>query len=194
MEIFKGNLGTYHPLAPNTHTDFTRRIPSLPQKQLARDAKITKAIVMAYDLHKDNEKVKEIFFKKAKFLSNPRYWEVMRTVWIAVGSTETAREFVAYMKSNRPCKGWFMTPEDAKTLDGMNFPIMVYRAFDNELDPGISWSIDKSWVEAYAKAKGRKVKSRLVERNDIFAYVSRRQESEIIILPPDEEEPQGSDV
>lgn len=61
MEIFKGNLGTYHPLAPNTHTDFTRRIPSLSQKQLARDAKITKAIIMAYDLHKDNEKVKEIF-------------------------------------------------------------------------------------------------------------------------------------
>ena len=134
MEIFKGNLGTFNPLAPNTHTDFTRRLPSLPQKQLARDAKITKAIVMAYDLHKDNEKVKEIFFKKAKFLSNPRYWEVMRTVWIAVGSTETAREFVAYMKSNRPCKGWFMTPEDAKTLDGMKFPIMVYRAFDNEPD------------------------------------------------------------
>lgn len=43
---------------------------------------------MAYDLYKDNEKVKDIFFKKAKFLSNPRYWEVMRTVWIAVGSTE----------------------------------------------------------------------------------------------------------
>lgn len=194
MEIFKGNLGTYDPLAPNTHTEFTRRIPALPKKQLARDARITKQIVLAYDLHKDVERVKELFFKNARLLSNPRYWEIMRTVWVTAGSTDNAHEFVPYMKSKRQCKGWFMTPEDAASLDAMTFPITVYRAYDNEHDPGISWSTDKAWVERYAEVKGRKVKSRQVKRKDIFAYITRRLESEIIILPHDEEEHQGSDV
>jgi len=194
MEIFKGNLGTYDPFAPNTHTEFTRRIPALPKKQMARDARITRQIVLAYDLHKDVERVKELFFKNAKLLSNPRYWEIMRTVWVTAGSTDNAHEFIPYMKSSRPCKGWFMTSEDAAALDAMQFPITVYRAYDREPDPGISWSTDKVFVENYAKAKGRKIKSRQVERNEIFAYVSRRLESEIIILPHDEVKPQGSDV
>ena len=81
-------------LAPNTTTDFTRRIPSLSRKQLIRDARIVERIVKAYDEEGDLVKTKEIFFKNAKFLSNPRYWEVMRTVWIVAGSTESAPEFL----------------------------------------------------------------------------------------------------
>lgn len=182
---------TYDRFAPNTHTEFTRRIPSLPKKQMARDARIAKAIVVAYDLHNDIGRVKELFFKNAKLLSNPRYWELMRTVWVVTGSTDNAHEFIPYMKSNRPCKGWFMTPEDAEALDKMQFPLTVWRAYDNEPDPGISWSINKEWVENYAKVKGRKVKSRQVERKQIFAYISRRLESEIIILPDEGEPPKA---
>jgi hypothetical protein len=63
----------------------------------------------------------------------------------------------------------------------------VYRAYDAErypddTDPGISWTIDEQWCEGYAKAKGRVVKSRQVERSDIFAYISRSGEEEMIIL------------
>lgn len=180
-------------LAPNTTTDFTRRVPSLPRKQLIRDARIVERIVKAYDEEGDLVKTKEIFFKNAKFLSNPRYWEVMRTVWIAAGSTENAPEFIPYMKSDRPSKGWFMTPEDAKALDAMQFPITVYRAYASDDDTGISWTTNREFVEDYAHKKGRRIKTMQVERERIFAYITRRFESEIIILP-DEGETQGSDV
>lgn len=182
-----------NPLAPNTTTDFTRRIPSLTRKQMMRDSRIIERIIKAYDEDGDLDKTKEIFFKNARFLSNPRYWELMRTVWIAVGSTENAPEFVPYMKSDRPSKGWFMTPEDAKALDAIPFPITIYRAYDSEPDTGISCSTDKAFVEEYAQKKGRKVKTMQVERERIFAYITRRFESEIIILP-EEGETQGSDV
>lgn len=182
-----------NPLAPNTTTDFTRRIPALSRKQLMRDLRIIERIVKAYDEEGDLNKTKDIFFKNAKFLSNPLYWETMRTVWTAVGSTENAPEFVKYMKSDRPSKGWFMTPEDAMALDAMQFPITIYRAYDSEPDTGISWSTDKAFVEEYAQKKGRKVKTMQVERKRIFAYITRRFESEIIILP-DEGDTQGSDV
>ena len=194
IELPKYTVPTYdpHALAENQRSDFTRRIPTgLSKKQMARDAKIIQQIIRAMELGTDGggeEKVLDIFYRKAKLLSNPRYWEVMRTVWIAAGSTETAQLFRMMMKSSRPCRSWFMTPEDAKALDEMSFPLTVWRAYDKKYDyslvgdPGISWTIDEKWCREYAIRKDRIVKSRQVNRGDIFAYVSRRGESEIIIL------------
>lgn len=186
-EIPKYSVPTYNPnsLVDNERTDFTRRIPSLSEKQLARDSKIAMQLVRAQEQGADA--MIDIFIHKAKLMSNPRYWEFMRTVWVAAGSTETAPIFRKLMKSTRPCKGWFMTPEDAADLDKMQFPLLVHRAYDAEsypddTDPGISWTLDMEWCRGYTKSKGRVIKSRMVERNEIFAYVTRRGESEIIIL------------
>ena len=183
IEIPKYTVPTYDPkaLAENQRTDFTRRIPALPEKQLARDAKIVGQIIRAREAG-DNEEVLDIFRRKAKLLSNPRYWEVMRTVWVAVGSTETAPLFRTLMQSSRPCRSWFMTPEDAAALEAMPFPLTVWRAYDGDPDPGISWTLDEQWCRGYAKAKGRRVKSMQVSREQVFAYVSRRGEEEVIIL------------
>ena len=192
IEIPKYSIGTYNPnaLEENRRTDFTRRIPTgLSDKQMARDSKIAMQIIRAAEGGTDGgaeQRVLDLFFRKAKLLSNPRYWELMRTVWIAAGSTETAQQFRTLMKSDRPCRSWFMTPEDAEALDKMEFPITVWRAYDAirypMIDPGISWTLDREWCEGYAKSKGRIVKQREVYRNEIFAYVTRRSEEEIIIL------------
>ena len=80
-----------------------------------------------------------------------------------------------------------MTPEDAADLDKMQFPLLVHRAYDAErypddTDPGLSWTLDMEWCRGYAKSKGRVIKSRMVERSEVFAYITRRGESEIILL------------
>ena len=79
-----------------------------------------------------------------------------------------------------------MTPEDAAFLDAQDFPLMVWRAWDKnrygDNDPGISWTLDSRWCAEYARVHNRAVKWRSVRREEIFAYVSRRGESEIIIL------------
>ena len=187
IEIPKYTVPTYDPksTAVNQRTDFTRRIPTgLSDKQMGRDAKIMMQIVRAEG---DPDKIIDIFCRKAHLLSNPRYWELMRTVWVAAGSTETANLFRRMMQSSRPCKSWFMTPEDAAALDAMEFPITVYRAYDaalypDDTDPGISWTLDEQWCREYAKAKGRVVKMMQVSREQVFAYVSRRGEEEVIVL------------
>ena len=183
IELPKYTVPTYDPrgLAVNERTDFTRRIPALPEKQLARDAKIVGQIIRAYEAGRGQE-VLDIFCRKARLLSNPRYWEVMRTVWVAVGSTETAPLFRTLMQSSRPCRSWFMTPEDAAALEVMPFPLTVWRAYDADPDPGISWTLDEQWCRDYAKAKGRRVKQMQVSRDQVFAYVSRRGEEEVIVL------------
>lgn len=187
IEIPKYSIGTYDPnsLAINQRSDFTRRIPTgLKPRQAARDSKIAMQIIRA-EGHPDE--MIDIFTRKAPLLSNPRYWELMRTVWVAAGSTETANLFRKMMCSTRPCKSWFMTPEDAAALEAMEFPITVWRAWDVEryprnTDPGISWTLDEQWCREYAKAKGRVVKMMQVSREQVFAYVSRRGEEEVIIL------------
>lgn len=191
-EIPKYSVGTYDPnaLEDNRRTDFTRRIPTgLSEKQMARDSKIAMQLIRIDQEGGDRaaEKMLDLFFRKAKLLSNPRYWELMRTVWVAAGSTETAQLFRTMMKSARPCRKWFMTPEDSDALDRMQFPVLVHRAYDAErypddTDPGISWTLDLQWCREYAQKKGRVIKSRMAYRNDIFAYVTRRGEEEIIIL------------
>ena len=183
IELPKYTVPTYNPrgLAVNERTDFTRRIPALPEKQLARDAKIVGQIIRAYE-QGDKQAALDIFCRKARLLSNPRYWEVMRTVWVAVGSTETAPLFRTLMLSSRPFRSWFMTPEDAAALEAMPFPLTVWRAYDADPDPGISWTLDEQWCEGYAKAKGRRVKQMQVSREQVFAYVSRRGEEEVIVL------------
>lgn len=191
MKVLKPDYRRVNPgaLAVNEQSDFTRRIPAVSDKQQARVEKLVKQLVQAYDVEHNPEKAKEIFFKKAKLLSNPHYWEILRTVWVAAGRTDNADEFLPFFRSSRPCKGWFMTPEDNQTLEAMDWPITVYRAYDEEPDPGISWTTDKQWCEDYARVAGRKIKQRTVERSQVFAYISRRGESEIIILDREGGEP-----
>lgn len=189
IEITKYNVSTFdpHSSAINQRSDFTRRIPTgLSPKQMARDAKIIAQIIRA-DETEDYQKVLEIYINKAHLLSNPRYWEVMRTVWVAAGTTANAEKFRRMMRMPRPCKGWFMTPEDKDALDKMTFPLTVWRAYNADLypddtDPGLSWTLDKAWCEEYAAIRGLVIKERQVERQEVFAYISRRGEQEIIIL------------
>lgn len=165
-----------------THV-FTRRIPSyLTEKERLRDAKMARKIVQAHDVEGDNDKMVDIFFTKCHLLSNPRYWEIMRTVWCAAGNAGNVERFRSLMRSSRPAKSWFMTPEDKETLDSLDYPITLWRAYKEEPDNGISWSSNFKWVKEYADSRGLQIKNRLFNKNDIFAYISRRGEDEFIIL------------
>ena len=165
----------------SNQTEFTRRIPAVAKKYHERAYKMVTKLHQAWDLEKDAEKVKRIFFKDAKLLSNPHYWEILRTIWVIAGNSDNVKEFLPFFTSKRPCKSWFMTPEDENTLNNIKFPLTVYRAYRTEPDQGISWSSDLEFVKRFA-GKSRKIKKRSINRQDVFAYISRRHEHEFIIL------------
>ena len=164
--------------------DFTHRNPTyLTKKQLERDSKIIKQIIIAHDVEYDNEKMLDIFFKKCHLLSNPRFWEVMRTVWCAAGSHDNVDKFKQLMSSSRPAKSWFMTNEDKLTFDSLTYPILLYRAYDAKYkDYGISWTSNYDWAMQHAVNHGLTIKQQVFREEEIFAYVSRRGEDEFIIL------------
>lgn len=194
--------------APNELSDFTRRVPTFrTRKQEEYESKVAARLVRLWDEEHNPKALIDYFAKEAPRLCNPTYWELMRTVWVAAGSTETAPLFRRLMSSSRPARSWFMTVEDAKFLADMPDTFRVWRAVnpkyalyeDDEIDdwcgipeeqtnltdeddPGISWTIDLDWCRKYALSTHRIIKAKTVRKCDVFAYVSRRGESEMIIL------------
>ena len=167
----------------NETVPMTRRYPDLPRKQLERDSKIAMKIVRAYDIERDAQKVLDLWRKYHPLLSNPRYWELLKTVWVAVGHTAVAPEFRRYMLSDRPCRNYFMTPEEHEALHRMPHPLKVYRACACENDGGISWTTSlEVAIEFASRLEHPLILSYYAERDEIFAYINRRGEDEIIIL------------
>jgi hypothetical protein len=161
----------------------TRRYPNLPQKVLKRDSEIAKKIIYAWDNEHNIQKVLSIYLKENKNFSDERYWEMMRTVWIIAGSVETAPTFRKLMTANRKEKYYFSTPEEAKKLREMPETFDVYRATNGENDGGLSWTVSKEYAEWYKQAYQKdKIICRTVNRKQIFAFIERNKEAEIVIL------------
>ena len=72
-DIIKGN---------NVLIPMTRRYPKLKRKILERDSKIAKKIIKTWDNDHNSKEVLRIYTVENKNLSNERYWELLRTVWI----------------------------------------------------------------------------------------------------------------
>ncbi len=174
---------TFKPIGNNELVPMTRRYPNLPKKVLQRDSKITKRIMMAWDVDGDPEKVLAIFLKERRMLSHERYWELMRSVWIIAGSVENSELFRKLMQANRRSRYFFSTPEEAKKLRELPDTFNVFRATNDSADGGLSWTLSKQYAEHYKQEFDKEmIVMRKVNKSDVFAYIERNNESEIIIL------------
>lgn len=79
--------------------------------------------------------------------------------------------------------------EDEKTvLDELPEEVTVYRGCTKEGEDGYSWTLDKSKAEWFAKRfsrGGAQLLEAKVPKDSVIAYLGRRGESEIVILPED---------
>ena len=167
----------------NEAIPMTRRYPNLPNKVLKRDSEIVRKIITAWDLENDAEKVLAVYLKERKNLSDERYWELLRTVWVLCGSVENANLFRTLMLSNRKEKYYFSTPEEAKFLRELPEHVEVFRATNNINDNGLSWTLSKDYAEWYKNAYQKdKVISQVINKKQIFAYIERNLESEVVVL------------
>lgn len=170
-------------LANNEQIQMTRRYPDLPRKVLQRDSVIANKIMLAWNTEQNPQRVLNIYLNHTDKLSDERYWELMRTVWILVGSVENAPLFRKLMQANRKEKYYFSTPEEAKELREMPERFEVYRATNYENDGGLSWTTSLEYAKFYAQQYGKsQIIKRIVNRKEVFAYINRNKESEILIL------------
>ena len=167
----------------NVTIPMSRRYPDLKDKVLRRDAKIVKKIIEAWDQEADAEKVLSLFLKEKENLSSYRYWELLRSVWIICGSVENADTFRKLMKADIKNRHYFSTPEEAEFLRELPKNFFVYRAQDKEDDGGLSWTLSEEYANWYKETYHKKgVWCKIVPKAEVFAYINRNNESEIIIL------------
>lgn len=169
--------------ATNTITPMTRRYPKLATKALRRDAKIAARIIHLWDVEKNADAALRHYLKEQDQLSDERYWELLRTLWIIAGKREHWPIFRALFTATRPQRHYFSTPEEQARLRAMPATFTVYRATDDHDDGGLSWTISKQYATDYARMYHREtILARTIEKAQAFAFIERNGEEEIIIL------------
>lgn len=168
----------------NELVPMTRRYPDhLSNKQLRRDAAVVKKMVWAWDYEQNPEKLLSIFLKEKDTLSDERYWETLRTVWILSGKIENIDTFRHLMRSERKAQHWFSTPEENKKYRALPDSFTAYRATNCVMDGGISWTLSYEYAQWYKQSFNKEmIVTREIDKATVFAYIERNKESEIIVL------------
>lgn len=167
----------------NEMVPMTRRYPDLKDKVKKRDNKISIQLIRAWDVERDAEKVLKIFLQNINKLSSYRYWELLRSVWIICGTVENSGMFKLLMNSKNPNKHYFSTPEEHEHLRQMPDEFTVYRACNDYNDGGLSWTTSLKYALKYREDFNKRfIDERRINKNHVFAYINRNNESEILIL------------
>jgi hypothetical protein len=163
----------------NELVPMTRRYFDLPQKVAKRDSDFAKKMIQLQD---NPEEILNLFLKEHKNLSDYRYWEILRTIWIICGATDRLSLFLPLFTSKRKQRYCFSTPEEAKKLRELPEPLNVFRA-TNEGQSGISWTIDKNYALHFQQMFNKDfIEERWVSKKEVFALIDRNNEAEILIL------------
>lgn len=161
----------------------TRRYPNLRQKVLLRDSKIVQKMISAWDEKHDEQLLLNTYLNECKNLSDERYWELLRTVWILCGKLENIEIFKLLFQSKRPQRHYFSTPEEAKELREMPDSFTIYRACDEDNDGGISWTTSLHYAVKYKQMFDKKrILEATIEKSKVFAYINRNAEFEVIVF------------
>lgn len=159
-----------------------RPVFGLSKKQLQKDSEIFTELTYLYDVEHNPLAMIGAFARNRHRLSDQRYWEALKIIWIAAGSRRHYQMFKQFFSSKRPFRQYIMSPEEEAALKAMPDPLTVYRASFGEGDNGFSWTVNRSWLEDYAEKNKRVIIERTVKKSEVLAFFNRRAEDEIIIL------------
>ena len=167
----------------NTTIPMTLRMyPGLSKKQKIKDSDIVKELCYLCDVLNQKDRAVEVFFENKHRLSDPCFWEMLRTMWIVNGKMENLETFRRLFQLKRPFKRFLMTTEEEKTFNELPDPVTAFRAPGRVGDPGISWTLNREFVERYAKSMKREKVEQQFPKSRITAYFNRRNEQEVIVL------------
>ena len=122
-------------------------------------------------------------------VSDEEYWELLGSIW---GDSENIWQNLAdwkrLLRSKRPKRWLFMEEEDRETLKNLPARLKVYRGcIRGQNENGMSWTLDKDKARWFSNRLRRKewtarVLEKEVPKSRVFAYLSGRGESEVILL------------
>lgn len=118
-----------------------------------------------------------------KIRDDSNYWNMLGTAWKAGGCFADQEHWLKLFKSPRRNHQKIMKTSERREFSRLPIKLKAYRAYADpiEIEQSICWTLDKKFVESYAKAKDLQIAEQIFHRDDVFAYFNRRQESEILV-------------
>lgn len=137
----------------------------------------------------------EAFMRIMTELSDREYWTLLSSVWIDSENLHEWTEMTTRILLTMPRPGrrkYMMSASDKRLFMRMPDTITVYRGHHGHNEEGWSWTTDKRKAEFFARRlipedepgyinKGR------VQKSKVLAYLTDRNESEVIVDPVDVE-------
>ncbi len=132
----------------------------------------------------------EAFYSISSLLNDDEYWTLARSIWT---DSENIWQLIPIIhdaltaNERLSSRSLMMTAEERKFLNELPDEIIVYRGAGKENRKGYSWTIDKEMAKWFA-TRLRKVGELLtgrIQKSNIIAYISARNEDEIIAIPSD---------
>lgn len=111
------------------------------------------------------------------------YWNFLGSAWKAGGTFEKQNQWIELFKNNRRNRQKIMKSSERREFSRLPKIVTAYRAYESEdeLNQSICWSLDHKFIEKYAEKTGRKIAEHKFQKKNIFAFFSRRGESEILV-------------
>lgn len=112
------------------------------------------------------------------------FWRILGSVWTdSENIWQNLEEWKEIFEKDN-LSHHFMSEKDRKYLKSLPDKVTIYRGYHSNNKYGLSYSLSKTTAEWFANrfnAKG-KVYKRIVSKSEIFAFLSSRNEQEIIVL------------
>lgn len=126
-----------------------------------------------------------------KTLPDPAYRGLIRQAWTwSHNIWEHRHGWQAILEGQQRALGHFSSDPDHAALAAMVDPLAIYRGCCGHNQNGYSWSLDPQRAEYFASpsqgwtnAPRRFIASGKVKKTSVLAYITRRNEEEIVVLP-----------
>ena len=119
-------------------------------------------------------------------LDNKDYWELLCDIWVdSENIWQNLNIWKKLLKRRSNSKHLFMSESDKKHFDNLPDQFVVYRGYTiGKNKTGLSYTTDEIKAKWFAKRfdKNGEVRSRRIDKKDVFAYTNKRSEMEIILL------------
>lgn len=135
----------------------------------------------------------DAFMDIADELTDAEYWKLLGQIWTDSENIHQNRdEWAELLTANRPDRHLLMSDEERDLLAALpETGIPVYRGFmHDDAEDGLSWTLFKARARWFAKRfhtsdedEYPRIASGTVDRKNVIAHFTNRDEMEIVVLP-----------
>lgn len=131
----------------------------------------------------------EAFTEIMNYLLPSEYWSILSNVWYdSENIWQNKKVWKSLFLNEKRYKKFFMTEREQRFFDKLPTHFKVYRGcHEGKNEHGFSYSLDKEQAIWFSKRflqghENPKLIERFIDKKDVFAYIDRRNEQEIIII------------